>query len=113
MSNHEFIELYEQTRENHNKLHNMHIDDLTVWFVSGMNKRESAMIADCRDFGAITVKGSVIITHGHGTWLKVTDQYWVDVLGGQDNLAHDLDLVWYIIAENKDGRTATIIDPQE
>ena len=114
MSNKEFIDLYDQTRENHHKLHSMLIDDLNVWFVDGLGQRENAEIQDCRDFAAITAKGAVIDTDDHGTWLKISDQYWVDVAKGVGSLAHDLDLVMFILREKEhNNHTATIIDPVE
>lgn len=114
MSNKEFIDLYGQTRENHNKLHSFIINDLKVWFVDGMGQRQTAQIEDCHDFAAITEKGCVVITDDHGTWLKITDQYWVNVAEGMNSLAHDLDLVMFILTENEhSGHIATIIDPGE
>lgn len=110
-NNEEFMKLYDQTRENHVKLHNFIINDLTVWFVEGLGQRQKGEIADCRDFGAITVRGSVIITHDHGVWMKVNSQYWYNPITGQDSLMHDLDILRLLLTESEGGHIATIIDP--
>ena len=111
-NNEEFMKLYDQTRENNIKLHNFNIDDLTAWFVEGLGQRQKEVIADCRDFGAITVRGSVIITHDHGVWLKVNSQYWYNPITGQDSLMHDLDILKFIITESDEsGHVAVIVDP--
>lgn len=109
-NNEEFMKLYDQTRENHIKLHDFLINDLTVWFVEGLGQRQKAEIVDCRDFGAITVSGSVIVTHDHGIWLKVNTQYWYNPITGQDSLMHDLDILKFLITESNEGKVATVVD---
>lgn len=82
MSNKDFSELYEETRENHDRLHKMHLSDVNIWFVEQSGRGEAGTVESCDDFGAITCKGSVIITKDHGTYLKINDQYWVPVKVG-------------------------------
>lgn len=113
MSNTEFLDLYDQTRENHSKLHSMLINDLNVWFVDCMGQRQKGVIEDCRDFGTITAKGAVVVIGDYGTWLKITDQYWINVDRGVDSLVHDLDILKFLISKAEDGGMATIIDPGE
>lgn len=110
--NKEFIEFYNQTRENHVRMHTWYINSLSVWFVSGFGKREATAVLDCRDFAAITMKGCIIITHDHGVWLKINDQNWTEPTTGEDRVAHDLDILKFITAESdNDGHVATIVDP--
>lgn len=80
--NKEFIEFYNQTRENHIRMHTWDIRGLSVWYVSGFGKREATTVLDCRDFGAITTKGCMIITKDHGVWLKINDQNWTEPATG-------------------------------
>ena len=108
-----FIELYDQTRENHNKLHNWDLYGLSVWFIKSFDDRQIAEIADCRDFAAITAKGSMLITNDHGTWVKINTQYWFNPVTGRDSLMHDLDVLKFIITESNEGKVATIVDPGE
>lgn len=110
--NKKFIEFYNQTRENHIRMHTWDINGLSVWFVSGFGKREVTTVLDCRDFGAITTKGCMIITHDHGVWLKINDQNWTEPGTGEDHVAHDLDILKFITTESdNDGHVATIVDP--
>lgn len=106
-----FMELYEQTRENHNKLHNWDLYGLSVWFVEGLDKRQVAEIADCHDFAAITEKGCVLITNNHGIWVKINTQYWFNPVTDQDSLMHDLDVLKFLITESDEGKVAAIIGP--
>lgn len=108
--NKEFIELYEQTRENHNKLHHWKIDGLKVWVVEDFGRRRTWNIVDCRDFANMTVKGCVLVTHDHSVWLKVNAQQWINPTANKDILIHDLDIVKLLVAESE---VATIIDPGE
>lgn len=110
--NKEFIEFYNQTRENHIRMHTWDINDLSVWYVSGFGKRETTTVLDCRDFAAITTKGCIIITHDHGVWLKINNQNWTEPTTGEDRVVHDLDILKFIITESdNDGHVATIVDP--
>ena len=111
--NKEFIELYEQTRQNHSKLHHWEIDGLKVWFVEGSGRRQTWNITDCRDFADMTVKGCVVVTHDHSVWLKVNTQQWINPTTNKDILIHDLDIVKLLVAESDTGKVATIIDPGE
>ena len=113
MSNKEFIDLYDQTRENYNKLHNMVINAMSVWFVDCMGRRQSGVVVDCHDFNTITTKGTVAVIGDYGVWLKITDKYWVNVANGVDSLVHDLDILKFLITKAEDGDMATIIDPGE
>lgn len=109
--NKEFIEFYNQTRENHVKMHTWDIHGLIVRFVSGFGKREETTVLDCRDFAAIATKGCIIITHDHGVWLKINDQNWTEPTTGEDHVVHDLDILKFITTESDEGKVATIIDP--
>lgn len=110
--NKEFIEFYNQTRENHIKLHGWDIHNLSVRYVEGFGKREMATVLDCRDFAAITTKGCMIITENHGVWLKINDQNWTEPTTGMDRVVHDLDILKFITTESDEGKVATIIDPR-
>jgi len=111
-NNEEFMKLYDQTRENHVKLHSWDIQGLSVWFVEGLGKREATTVLDCRDFGAITTKGCMIITKNHGIWLKINDQNWTEPTTGEDRVVHDLDILKFIITESDEsGHVAVIVDP--
>lgn len=110
MSNKDFSELYAETRENHGRLHKMHLSDVNIWFVEQSGRGEAGTVESCVDFGVITCKGSVIITKDHGTYLKINDQYWVAV--GRNvghGMLHDLDIINLLINEGE--HVATIIDP--
>lgn len=110
MSNKDFSELYAETRENHGRLHKMHLSDVNIWFVEQSGRGEAGTVESCVDFGVITCKGSVIITKDHGAYLKINDQYWVMVgrgVGGA--MLHDLDIINLLINEGE--HVATIIDP--
>ena len=109
-NNEEFMKLYDQTRENHVKLHSFIINDLAVWFVEGLGQRQKAVIEDCLDFGVITAKGCMLITNDHGTWVKINSQYWYNPITGQDSLMHDLDVLKFLITESNEGKVATIVD---
>lgn len=110
--NKKFIEFYNQTRENHIRMHTWDINGLSVWYVSGFGKREVTTVLDCRDFGAITTKGCMIITKDHGVWLKINDQNWTEPATGEYRVVHDLDILKFIITESdNDGHVATIVDP--
>ena len=112
--NKEFFELYNKTRENHVKMHTWDIHGLSVWYVTGFGKREVVTVLDCRDFAAITTKGSMIITKDHGVWLKINDQNWTEPTTGEDSVVHDLDILKFITTESDEsGHVAVIIDPGE
>ena len=109
--NKEFIDLYNQTRENHIRMHTWDIRGLSVWYVTGFGKREATTVLDCRDFAAITTKGCMTITENHGVWLKINDQNWTEPTTGEDRVVHDLDILTFITTESDEGKVATIIDP--
>lgn len=110
--NKKFIEFYNQTRENHVRMRAWDIDGLSVWYVSGFGKREAITDLDCRDFGGITTKGCMIITHDHGVWLKINDHNWTEPTTGEDRVVHDLDILKFITIESDyDEHVATIVDP--
>ena len=110
--NKEFIEFYNQTRENHVRMHTWDIHGLIVRYVSGFGKREETAVLDCRDFAAIATKGCIIITHDHGVWLKINDQNWTEPTTGEDRVVHDLDILKFITTESDNGgHVATIVDP--
>lgn len=109
--NKEFIEFYNQTRENHVRMHTWDIHGLSVYYVVGFGERETTTVLDCRDFAAITTKGCMIITNNHGVWLKINDQNWTEPATGADKVVHDLDILKFIITESGEGKVATIVDP--
>ncbi|MBF1368323.1 MAG: hypothetical protein HXN12_00270 [Porphyromonadaceae bacterium] len=110
--NKEFIEFYNQTRENHVRMHTWDINGLSVWYVSGFGKREATTVLDCRDFAAITTKGCIIITDDHGVWLKINDQNWTEPATGEDRVVHDLDILKFITIESDESHhVAVIVDP--
>ena len=110
--NKEFIEFYNQTRENHVRMHTWDIHGLIVRYVSGFGKREETTVLDCRDFAAIATKGCIIITKDHGVWLKINDQNWTEPTTGEDCVFHDLDILKFITTESDEsGYVAVIVDP--
>lgn len=112
--NKEFIEFYNQTRENHVKMHTWGINSLSVRYVTGFGKWEVATVLNCQDFAAITTKGCMIITKNHGVWLKINDQNWTEPTTGEDSVVHDLDILKFITTESDEsGHVAVIIDPVE
>lgn len=106
-----FFELYEQTRQNHSKLHHWEIKGVKVWGVEGPGRRQNIDILDCRDFRVITSEGCVVVTHNHGVWLKVNSEQWFNPITNQDFLMHDLDILKLLVSEADEGKVATIIDP--
>lgn len=108
--NKEFFELYEQTRENHNKLHHWQINGLKVRAVEGPGRQQNIDILSCVDFRDISTQGCVIVTHDHGVWLKVNSEQWFNPTTNKDVLRHDLDILKLLITEADEGKVATIID---
>lgn len=108
--NKEFFELYEQTRQNHSKLHHWEIDGLNVWAVKGPGRRQNTDIPNCVDFAVITTEGCVVVTHDHGVWLKVNSEQWFNPITNEDFLMHDLDILKFLVSEADEGKVATIID---
>lgn len=109
--NKDFLELYEQTRQNHDRLHRWEINGLKVGCVEGAGRRQNIDIPNCKDFGNITTRGCVVVTHDHGVWLKVNSEQWFNPITNMDFLMHDLDILKFLVSEADEGKVATIIDP--
>lgn len=110
-NNKDFSELYNQAWQNRIKLHRWEINGLKVRAVEGPGRRQNIDILNCRNFGAITMEGCVVVTHDHGVWVKFNSEQWFNPITNQDVLVHDLDILSYLIAEAEGGKVATIIDP--
>ena len=108
--NNKFIEFYNQTRDNHIRMHTWGIHGLSMYFVTGFGKRKATSVLHCSDFAAVATKGCMIITHDHGVWLKINDQNWTEPSTGEDRVVHDLDILKSIITESGEGKVATIVD---
>lgn len=110
MNNQEYIDTFDEVRDGHKKLHTMALDKVKIMYVEGVGKREVATILSCEDFNAITTKGSVVVTEKHGTFLKVTDQYWVTVNRLEaESICHDADVLLALILEQD--YVNVLIDP--
>lgn len=100
MNNQEYIDTFDEVRDGYKKLHTMGLDKVEILCVEGVGKREVATILSCEDFNDITIKGSVVVTKKHGTFLKVTDQHWVTVNGFEaEGIRHDADVLLALILE--------------
>lgn len=100
MNNQEYIDTFDEVRTGYKKLHTMGLDKVKILYVGGVGKREVATIRSCADFKDITTKGSVVVTEKHGTYLKVTDQYWVTVNRFEaERIRHDADVLLALILE--------------
>ena len=75
----EYIDTFDEVRDGYKKLYTMPLDKVKIMYVAGVGKREVATVLSCEDFNDMTTKGSVVVTEKHGTFLKVTDHYWVTV----------------------------------
>jgi hypothetical protein len=110
MNNQEYIDTFDEVRDGYKKLHTMTLDKVEIMSVKGVGKREVATILSCEDFNAITTKGNVVVTEKHGTFLKVTDQYWVTVNHFEDEvIRHDADVLLALILEQD--HVNVLIDP--
>lgn len=100
MNNQQYIDTFDKVRDGYKKLHKMIIDGVKILYVEAVGKREVATILSCEDFNAITSKGSVVLTENHGTFLKVTDQYWVTVNRFEaERIRQDADVLFALILE--------------
>lgn len=110
MNNQEYVDTFDEVRDGYKKLHTMGLDEVEILRVGGVGKREVAAIPSCKDFNAITPKGSVVVTGKHGTFLKVTDQHWVTVNGFEaEGIRHDADVLLALILEQD--YVNVLIDP--
>ena len=100
MNNREYIDTFDEVRDGYKKLHTMTLDKVKIMYVEGVSKREVVTITSCEDFNGITTKGSVVLTERHGTFLKVTDRYWVTVNSfNGEGIRHDADVLLALILE--------------
>ena len=100
MNNQEYIDTFDEVRDGYEKLHTMVLDPIKILYVEGVGRREVTTVLSCKDFNAITTKGSVVVTKKHGTFLKVTGQHWVTVNHfGAEGIRHDADVVLALILE--------------
>ena len=110
MNNQEYIDTFDEVRDGYKKLHTMGLDKVKIMYVAGVGKREVATIQSCEDFNDITIKGSVVITEKHGTFLKVSDQHWVTVNRfDSESIRHDADVLLALILEQD--HVNVLIDP--
>lgn len=110
MNNQSFIDTFDEVRDGYKKLHTMELDPIKIMYVEGVGKREVATVPSCKDFNAITTKGSVVVTEKHGTYLKVTDQHWVMVNCLEaEGIWHDADVLLALILEQD--HVNVLIDP--
>jgi hypothetical protein len=110
MNNQEYIDTFNEVRTGYKKLHTMGLDKVKILYVEGVGKREVATIMSCEDFNDITTKGSVVVTEKHGTFLKVTDQYWVTVNRFEaEGICQDADVLLALILEQD--YVNVLIDP--
>lgn len=100
MNNQEYVDTFDEVRAGYKKLHTMGLDEVKILYVEGVGKREVATILSCEDLNDLTPKGSVVVTKKHGTFLKVTDQYWVTVNRFEaEGIRHDADVLLALILE--------------
>lgn len=110
MNNQEYIDTFDEVRDGYEKLHMMVLDPIKILYVEGVGRREVTTVLSCKDFNAITTKGSVVVTEKHGTFLKVTDQHWVTVNRfGAEIIRHDADVLLALIMEQD--TINVLIDP--
>lgn len=110
MNNQEYIDTFDEVRDGYKKLHTIGLDKVKIMYVEGVGKREVATILSCEDFNTITAKGSVVVTEKHGTYLKVTDQYWVTANRFEsEGIRHDADVLLALILEQD--HVNVLIDP--
>lgn len=110
MNNQEYIDTFDEVRGVYRKLHTMTLDKVKILHVEGVGKREVATILSCEDFNDITTKGSVVVTENRGTYLKVTDQYWVTANRLEsEGIRHDADVLLALILEQD--HVNVLIDP--
>lgn len=110
MNNQEYIDTFDEVRDGYKKLHTMTIDGVDVLHVGGVGKREITTILSCKDLKDITIKGSVVVTGKHGTYLKVTNQHWLMVdRCGPEVLRHDADVLLALTLEQD--HVNVLIDP--
>lgn len=113
VSNEEFTKLYNETRANRYRLYDAPIAELKVWFVEANGLGNVMDVKSCRDFAAITDRGSVVISGTLGPFLKVSYGFWVRTAPSTSNkLWDDIDIVKELIDEYEDNDyIATVIDP--
>lgn len=110
MNNQEYIDTFNEVRDGYKKLHTMPLDKVKIMRVEGVGKREVATVLSCEDFNDITTKGSVVVTEKYGTFLKVTDQYWVTVNRFEvESIRHDADVLLALIQEQD--HISVLIEP--
>lgn len=110
MNNQEYINTFDEVRGGYKKLHTMGLDKMKIMHVRGVGNREVVTVPSCKDFNTITAKGSVVVTEKHGTFLKVTDQYWVTVNRFEaEGILHDADVLLALILEQD--HINVLIDP--
>lgn len=110
MNNQEYIDTFNEVRDGYKKLHTMRLDKVKILHVEGVGKREVATVLSCEDFNDMTIKGSVIVTEKHGTFLKVADQHWVTVNRFESEcIRHDADVLCALILEQD--YVNVLIDP--
>ena len=110
MNNQEYIDTFDEVRDGYKKLHTMVLDPIKILYVEGVGRREVTTVLSCKDFNAITTKGSVVVTKKHGAFLKVTGQHWVTVNRfDAEGIRHDADVLLALILEQDQGNV--LIDP--
>ena len=110
MNNQEYIDTFDEVRTGYKKLHTMGLDKVKILHVEGVGKREVTNIPSCEEFNDLTIKGSVVVTEKHGTFLKVTDQHWVTVDHFEaEGIRHDADVLLALILEQD--YVNVLIDP--
>lgn len=110
MNNQEYLDTFDEARDDYKKLHTMRLENVKILYVEGVGKREVTTIMSCGYFNTITDKGSVVVTEKHGTFLKVTDQHWVTVNRFEsEGILRDADVLCALIREQD--HICVLIDP--
>lgn len=112
MSSDEFKELYDKLIDDNIKLRNTGIDDLSVWSVDYNGYGRTVAIETAQALESITSTGSVIITEGHGAFLKIRSKCWVRTgIGESKAVLHGTDIVSILLSEGP--YIATLINTSE
>lgn len=113
MSDNEFCELWADTQVKLNKLRDIPIDDLNVWCVDHNGLGAPVSVGSCRDFCFVARRGSIIVMHEHGAYLKVNREYWVRATPGATGLAlfQDADII-HMLLRDRD-QVATLFNYEE